>query len=70
MDSSSSLTVYSLSTVATTFQVSVNEAGIVNQSGNINGFAATVTAWSRGSSQVEAEADIEVDVSSHSESKY
>ncbi|KXN90550.1 Glucan 1,3-beta-glucosidase [Leucoagaricus sp. SymC.cos] len=46
VDSSSLITVYSLSTVATTFQISVNEQGIVNQSGNINGFAATVTAWS------------------------
>ncbi|EKM82792.1 hypothetical protein AGABI1DRAFT_68739 [Agaricus bisporus var. burnettii JB137-S8] len=47
VDSSSSLTVYSLSTVATTFQLSVNQAGIVNQAGNVNGFQSTMTAWSR-----------------------
>ncbi|KAF9443873.1 glycoside hydrolase family 55 protein [Macrolepiota fuliginosa MF-IS2] len=47
VDSTSSVTVYSLSTVASTFQFSVNEAGIINQNGNIDGFASTVTAWSR-----------------------
>ncbi|TFK36999.1 exo-beta-1,3-glucanase [Crucibulum laeve] len=47
IDTASSVTIYSLSTVATTFQISVNQQGIVNQSGNVNGFASTVTAWSR-----------------------
>ncbi|RDB22380.1 hypothetical protein Hypma_010485 [Hypsizygus marmoreus] len=47
VDSASSVSLYSLSTVATTFQVSVNGQGIVNQSLNRNGFASTVTAWSR-----------------------
>lgn len=47
IDSGSSVSIYSLSTVATTFQLSVSGQGIINQSGNINGFAATVTAWSR-----------------------
>ncbi|PFH50090.1 glycoside hydrolase family 55 protein [Amanita thiersii Skay4041] len=47
IDSTSTVTVYSLSTVATTFQLSVNQVGIVNQSGNVNGFASTMTAWSR-----------------------
>lgn len=46
IDSDSSIHIYSLSTVGTTFQVSVNENGIVNQSGNVNGFASTVTLWS------------------------
>ncbi|KAF9038899.1 beta-1,3-glucanase [Hymenopellis radicata] len=47
IDSSSSLTMYSLSTVATTFQLSVNGTGVVNQANNRNGFASTLTAWSR-----------------------
>ncbi|KAG6814279.1 hypothetical protein H0H92_013404 [Tricholoma furcatifolium] len=45
VDSSSTISIYSLSTVATTYQISVNEVGIVNQSGNVNGFASTVTVW-------------------------
>ncbi|KAG6854164.1 hypothetical protein C0991_009816 [Blastosporella zonata] len=32
--------------VFATYQISVNEVGIVNQSGNVDGFASTVTAWS------------------------
>ncbi|KAF5378141.1 hypothetical protein D9615_007528 [Tricholomella constricta] len=47
VDSTSSVSIFSLSTVAVTFQVSVNGQGIVNQSLNRNGFASTVTAWSR-----------------------
>jgi len=46
VDSASSINLYSVSTVATTFQVSVNNNGIVNQAGNTNGFAETVTSWS------------------------
>ncbi|KAJ7702297.1 pectin lyase fold/virulence factor [Mycena rosella] len=46
VDSASSVNIYSLSTVGTTFQVSVNQAGVINQSSNPNGFAATVTSWS------------------------
>ncbi|KAF9262846.1 exo-beta-1,3-glucanase [Marasmius fiardii PR-910] len=38
--------IYSLSTVGTQFQVSLNEQGVVNQSNNPNGFAQTVTYWS------------------------
>jgi hypothetical protein len=37
--------IYSLSTVASQFQISVNEAGVVNQADNRNGFASTVTIW-------------------------
>ncbi|KAH9476326.1 putative glucan endo-1,3-beta-glucosidase [Psilocybe cubensis] len=44
---STNINIYSLSTVATMFQVSVNGAGIVNQAGNVNGFASTVTSWSQ-----------------------
>ncbi|KAF8078081.1 glycoside hydrolase family 55 protein [Lyophyllum atratum] len=65
IDSDSIVHIYSLSTVASTFQVSVDGAGIVNQSDNINGFASTVTVWSpfkyhHHDSQihVEIEADI------------
>ncbi|KAF8063611.1 exo-beta-1,3-glucanase [Lyophyllum atratum] len=47
IDSTSSVSIFSLSTVASTFQLSVNGQGIVNQSGNRNGFASTLTAWSR-----------------------
>jgi len=50
VDSTSSITIYSLSTVGSTFQLSVNEVGIINQSGNINGFASTVTLWSHTAS--------------------
>jgi hypothetical protein len=44
---STGINIYSLSTVATTYQVSVNGAGIVNQAGNVNGLASTVTSWSQ-----------------------
>ncbi|KAH9484138.1 putative glucan endo-1,3-beta-glucosidase [Psilocybe cubensis] len=47
IDTTSSVTIYSLSTVATTFQISIGQNGIINQSANANGFASTVTAWSR-----------------------
>ncbi|GLB43041.1 putative glycoside hydrolase family 55 protein [Lyophyllum shimeji] len=47
VDSGSTVSIFSLSTVATTFQVSVNGQGVVNQSLNRNGFASTVTSWSR-----------------------
>ncbi|KAF9567581.1 exo-beta-1,3-glucanase [Agrocybe pediades] len=47
IDSTSSVTVYSLATVASTFQLSIGSKGIINQSNNPNGFAATVTVWSR-----------------------
>ncbi|KAH0580279.1 hypothetical protein H2248_001793 [Termitomyces sp. 'cryptogamus'] len=46
IDSGSDVAVYSLSTVGTTFQVSVDGKGVVRQSENRNGFASTVTAWS------------------------
>ncbi|KAF9235734.1 hypothetical protein BU15DRAFT_64576 [Melanogaster broomeanus] len=46
VDSASSVTVYSLSTVGVTYQLSVGERGIVSASDNQNGFQDTVTAWS------------------------
>ncbi|KAK7049317.1 hypothetical protein VNI00_005918 [Paramarasmius palmivorus] len=45
IDNQSQVSIYSLSTVATTFQVSVGTQGVINQADNINGFASTVTAW-------------------------
>jgi len=47
VDSSSSLSIYSLSTVASTFQLSVNEVGVINQANNPNGFQSTVTSWTK-----------------------
>ncbi|KAH7929806.1 glycoside hydrolase family 55 protein [Leucogyrophana mollusca] len=48
-DSSSSVTIYSLSTVGTTYQLSVEQNGIINWADNIDGFASTVTVWSPSS---------------------
>ncbi|KAJ6488579.1 exo-beta-1,3-glucanase [Mycena vitilis] len=47
IDSTSSVHIYSLATVGVTSQLSINQAGVINQSSNPNGFAATVTSWSR-----------------------
>ncbi|KAJ4488492.1 exo-beta-1,3-glucanase [Lentinula aciculospora] len=47
VDSTSSINLYSVTTVGTTFQVSVNNNGIVNQSGNVDGFASSMTSWSQ-----------------------
>jgi len=47
VDDTSSVSIYSLSTVGTTYQLSVSGRGVVNQSLNQNGFAQTVTTWSR-----------------------
>ncbi|KAF8184872.1 exo-beta-1,3-glucanase [Mycena galopus ATCC 62051] len=47
VDTTSSVNIYSLSTVGTTFQLSVNQVGVINQSSNPNGFAETITSWSQ-----------------------
>ncbi|KAJ7043174.1 exo-beta-1,3-glucanase [Mycena alexandri] len=47
IDSTSSVSIYSLQTVGTTWQLSINGAGIIKQDSNPNGFAATVTSWTR-----------------------
>jgi glucan 1,3-beta-glucosidase len=47
VDSSSSIAFYSLTTVDTTWQFSVNNAGVIARSKNPNGFADTVSAWTR-----------------------
>ncbi|KAJ7632168.1 exo-beta-1,3-glucanase [Roridomyces roridus] len=46
IDSASSVHVYNLATAGSTFQVSRNQAGVVNQASNPNGFAGTVTVYS------------------------
>ncbi|KAJ3923316.1 exo-beta-1,3-glucanase [Lentinula edodes] len=46
IDSTSSVTIYSLSTIGATYQLSVENTGIVNQSDNIDGYQSTVTVWS------------------------
>ncbi|KAH7905299.1 exo-beta-1,3-glucanase [Hygrophoropsis aurantiaca] len=47
IDSSSSVTAYSISTVGTTYQLSVSESGVINESDNGDGFQQTFTAWSQ-----------------------
>ncbi|KZT29030.1 glycoside hydrolase family 55 protein [Neolentinus lepideus HHB14362 ss-1] len=47
IDSSSGVAIYSLSTVSSVYQLSINEAGIIPNSANRNDFAQTVTAWTR-----------------------
>ncbi|KAJ7461037.1 exo-beta-1,3-glucanase [Mycena galericulata] len=47
VDTTSSVNIYSLATVGSTFQLSVNQVGVVNQASNPNGFAATLTSWSQ-----------------------
>lgn len=48
VDSESKISVFSLSTVASVFQVGMDGNGIVDQSKNVNGFASTVTLWRGG----------------------
>ncbi|KAF8900737.1 exo-beta-1,3-glucanase [Gymnopilus junonius] len=42
---STNINIFSLSTVASTYQLSVEGTGIIDQKDNIDGFASTVTAW-------------------------
>ncbi|KAJ7482757.1 exo-beta-1,3-glucanase [Mycena latifolia] len=46
IDNESSVDIYSLSTIGTTGQLSINQIPIINQDQNQNGFASTVTSWS------------------------
>ncbi|KAL0947430.1 hypothetical protein HGRIS_014977 [Hohenbuehelia grisea] len=46
IDSASTIRIYSLSTVGTTYMLSVNQKGIIDQTNNQNGFAQTATFWS------------------------
>ncbi|KAG6917783.1 hypothetical protein DXG01_001055 [Tephrocybe rancida] len=61
IDSDSSVTIYSLSTVASTFQISVDGAGVINQTNNLNGFASTVTLWT-SSGQTFTGVEVEVGI--------
>ena len=45
IDTSSSIGIYSLSTVDATWQLSINSQGIINEADNRNGFQQTVTVW-------------------------
>ncbi|KAG8220683.1 glycoside hydrolase family 55 protein [Butyriboletus roseoflavus] len=45
VDSASSVTVWSVSTVGTTYQLSVNGNGVINQANNLDGFQSTFTTW-------------------------
>jgi glucan 1,3-beta-glucosidase len=47
IDSSSTIAIYSLSTVGTTYSLSVNQAGVIPAAKNPNGFQQTVTSWTR-----------------------
>jgi glucan 1,3-beta-glucosidase len=47
IDSTSSIAIYGLSTVGTTYQLSVNQQGVISASANPDGFQDTVTAWTR-----------------------
>jgi len=43
--SSSNINLYSLSTVASVYQLSVDSVGVIDQKDNIDGFASTATVW-------------------------
>ncbi|KAF9242334.1 glycoside hydrolase family 55 protein [Melanogaster broomeanus] len=47
IDQTSTISVYSLSTVASTYQLSVAQKGVVDQVHNHDGFQETLTVWSR-----------------------
>jgi len=47
IDSDSDVQIYTLSTVGTTYQLSVDNVGIINQKYNQDGFAQTATIWNR-----------------------
>ena len=47
IDSGSGVALYMLSTVASQYMLSVNGQGIVPNSANRNGFAETLSAWTR-----------------------
>ena len=47
IDSSSTIGIYSLSTVDTTWQLSLSSQGVINRSSNPSGFADTISVWTR-----------------------
>ena len=42
---SSCVYIYSLSTVASVYQISLDGKGVIGERDNVNGFASTVTVW-------------------------
>ncbi|KAG9310411.1 glycoside hydrolase family 55 protein [Chiua virens] len=46
-DTASSISVYGLSTVGSTYQLSVGQNGVIQASDNLDGFQSTFTAWSK-----------------------
>jgi hypothetical protein len=46
IDSTSNVVAYSVSTIATTYQLSVSQNGVIRSSDNADGFQDTFTAWS------------------------
>ncbi|EIN07518.1 exo-beta-1,3-glucanase [Punctularia strigosozonata HHB-11173 SS5] len=47
IDSDSTIDIFSLSTVATTWMLSIESSGVIPQSDNRDGFQSTITAWTR-----------------------
>jgi len=47
IDTNSDISIYSLTTVATTYQLTVGKHGVIDQKDNVNGFASTATVWTR-----------------------
>lgn len=45
IDTASSIDIYNLNTVFSTYTLSVNDVGIIDQNSNLNGKASTVTVW-------------------------
>lgn len=47
IDTASTISIYGLSTVGTTYQLSIGQTGVIKAASNPNGFQQTVTAWTR-----------------------
>lgn len=47
IDYESDINVYSLSTVATMYQLSIGKHGVIDQKDNVDGFQSTATVWTR-----------------------
>ncbi|KAI0062874.1 exo-beta-1,3-glucanase [Artomyces pyxidatus] len=47
VDSGSTASIYSLSSAGSTYQISINGNGVISSNDNVNGFAQTVTSWTR-----------------------
>ncbi|KAK7049288.1 hypothetical protein VNI00_005889 [Paramarasmius palmivorus] len=62
IDDVSEVNIYSLTTLGVTYQLSVNEQGIINHNSNINGFAQTVTAWSPGGLHIDVEVGVSLEI--------